>query len=72
MTSDLEDCGEFHLVIDTAVRASIQQIFCECLLWIKLGIAVGAENSSMNKADKKSLPTCSLYSAVKKRDLGSN
>lgn len=34
MTSDLEDHVEFHMVIDISVGASIQQLFCECLLWV--------------------------------------
>lgn len=34
MTSEPENCGEFHIVADISVRVSIQQIFCECLLWV--------------------------------------
>lgn len=34
MTFELEDCGEIPIVADISVRASIQQIFCECLLWV--------------------------------------
>lgn len=49
MTMDLEDLGEFHIVIDISVRASIQQVFC---IYYGLGVPLNAENSSMNKGDK--------------------
>lgn len=50
MTMDLEDLGKFHIVIEILVRASIQQVFC---IYYGLGVPLNAENSSMNKRDKK-------------------
>ena len=50
MTSELEDCGEIHIVVDISLQ--FNKYFVS--VYYGLHIALGAKNSSGDKGDKNS------------------